>query len=741
MARVDNPFQIVTRLWMQKIKLAVDFKRDEFQLDAEEATRFFDGPHDFMYRSDYATKSGAFQMASEDGRPQPTFRMTVNKVAEMVQLFGPYLYHQNPHRTVSPRKQVGIPAQLMMQQQVVGEQLQMLQQQLDQSLQQTNLVDSVRASLMEAYLNYTPNELDLKSHSRQAIDECLIKGLGVLWHEVYIPEGTQQRFVRSVYDSVDNLVLDPDMESIRDCKWCARRRVLPVWEVENRFGIKSGTIKGNLSSLHERAYHESGSMNDPETNYYRPKGETNDLLAFWEVFSRMGIGHLAESPHATYWPNQYGGPYKAYFEQFGPHVYLAVCDDYSYPLNIPDEVFQNGSREDVFFRSQWPTPFWADPAHPWPFSHLEFHPRPRKLYPMSHLKPALGELKFINWAMSFLADKVKNTSRDFIAVLKSASEDIKTAILTGRDLAFIEISKQHGKSINEIVQFLQHPPMNQDIWRVLEQVITLFEQRTGMTPLMYGESARQHRSAEESRIKGEATQTRPQDMANRVEDWMTLAARKEALAARWHVRPEDVVQIMGPAQAQLWGRLITSSEVQAVTHELEYRIEAGSIRKPNRERDIQNATQSVQVWGPLLSNYGFQTGDFTPLNALSSYWAKANDLEPQMFQINPPPPQPEEPDQAEVAKAEMEQAKAQQESQQDAEKHEMEMERASANLQAQTLSMGMDMQQERFKLAAQAQEEQIKLVSTIAINQAKLEGIEAQNAAKRKGARGNGSKK
>jgi len=739
MARVDNPFQLISRLWMKKIKLAVDFKRGEFQIDADDAMRFFDGPHDFMYRTDYATKSGSFQMSTEDGRPNPTFRMTTNKVAEMVQLFGPYLYHQNPHRQVNPRVHSSIPVQLLMAN-VVGPQLEQMQQQFDQSLQQQNMTEQLRASLMAAYLNYTPNEFDLKTHSRQAIDECLIKGMGVLWHEVFIPEGSRQRFVRSIYDTVDNLVFDPDMECVRDCKWIARRRVMPVWEVENRFGIKPGTIRGNLASTHQQAYDSETSSGDAEYDFYNPKGDTNDLLAFWEVYSRMGVGHLAEHPNATYWHNQQGGPYKEYFEQFGPHVYMAVCEDYPFLLNVPDEVFQMGSREDVFYRLQWPTPFWADPAHPWPFTELEFHPRPRKLYPMSHLKPALGELKFINWAMSFLADKVKNTSRDFIAILKSAGEDLKTAILTGRDLTLLEISKQHGRTINDVIQFLQHPPMNQDIWRVLEQVIYLFEQRTGMTPLLYGESARQHRSAEESRIKGEATQTRPQDMANRVEDWMTLAARKEAIAARWHLRPEDVLPIMGPAHAQVWGRIISSSEVTAVVRELEYRIEAGSIRKPNRERDIANATQAVQVWGPLLTNYAFQTGDFSPLNALSAYWAKANDMAPEMFQIQPPPPQPPQPDPQQEMQMQMEQAQSAQELEQDAERHEMEMQKASADLQAKLLLTQLDTQQKRFDLAAQSQENQIKLASQIAQSQAKLEAMEAESKVRRKAqARGNGS--
>ena len=419
-AHSNDPFQTLSRAWLRNIKLAVNNKENEFTKDANEAIRYFDGPHDFMYKSDYASKSSTFQLSDQDGRPSPTFRMTVNKVAEMVQIFGPHLYHNNPFRQVSPRKAIGVPAQALVGT-AVGEQVQQLQQMIDQQNEQTQMGDVLRANLLSAYLNYTPNEMDLKTHSRLAIDEALIKGLSTLWCEVYIPEGSQRRFIRSVFDSVDNLVVDPDMESIRDAKWIARRRVLPVWEVENRFGLKAGSIQGTIQSIGSQAYETA--LSGSEETYYKSRGQSNDLLVFWELYSRMGAGHLMQQPQATYWPNR-GGPFKKFLDQFGSYCYLVVTDDYPYPLNVPEKVVERGNRDEIFQRLQWPTPFWADAANPWPMSHLEFHPRPRKVWPMSHLKPAMGEVQFLNWAFSFMADKIKNTSRDFIAIRKQAGEDI-----------------------------------------------------------------------------------------------------------------------------------------------------------------------------------------------------------------------------------------------------------------------------------------------------------------------------
>ncbi len=48
----------------------------------------------------------------EEEMPKVTFGMTVNKVAEAVQIFGPALYHKNPVRQVNPRKAPLMPIEI-----------------------------------------------------------------------------------------------------------------------------------------------------------------------------------------------------------------------------------------------------------------------------------------------------------------------------------------------------------------------------------------------------------------------------------------------------------------------------------------------------------------------------------------------------------------------------------------------------------------------------------------------------
>jgi len=47
--QMDHPLRAVCTAWLEKIRLASEFKRKKFQEDADEAMQFFDGPHDFMY--------------------------------------------------------------------------------------------------------------------------------------------------------------------------------------------------------------------------------------------------------------------------------------------------------------------------------------------------------------------------------------------------------------------------------------------------------------------------------------------------------------------------------------------------------------------------------------------------------------------------------------------------------------------------------------------------------------------
>ena len=108
---VQNIFEPLVGNWLSKIKLGLEYKKKCFQDDADEAMRFFSGgAYDWIYSNTQATR--AFTHI-ERALPKPTFGMTVNKSAELVDLFAPSLYHRNPTRQVTPRRAPEIPLELL----------------------------------------------------------------------------------------------------------------------------------------------------------------------------------------------------------------------------------------------------------------------------------------------------------------------------------------------------------------------------------------------------------------------------------------------------------------------------------------------------------------------------------------------------------------------------------------------------------------------------------------------------
>ncbi len=623
-------------LWIEKIGKARDWKKSQFQDDADECMGFYrpaEGNYNFVYKGDLNASKGVGLDAAE-----PHFKMTLNKVAELVEIFGPILYAKNPIRQVNPRQPVDLPPWSIPDPML-------LQMQMMKEMQRTQ-EDALKSILLSTYLNWTPNELRLKDHSERGIDEALIKGRGCLWTGLITPPGSEVSFVGSFYESVDYLFIDPDAESMDDAWWIARKVCLPIWEVEKKFDLRPGSLKGAYESANLQA-----EVDHARKGFDRQRGLTNDLIVYYEVYSRMGCGGRLSGSHrgrteSGLLPGDLAGFAATLDPIAGDFVYLCVAPGVDYPLNLPPEyqelpILGDGSPQDglpvIKEKLAWPIPYWADRT--WPVSVLDFHPVPRSVWPMSHVKPALGELRFLCWAYSFVACKIKNTLRDVIAILKEMADNFKLTVLEGADLSMVELDT-NNRDIKECVQVLQFPQMNADIWKIIEAVEENFDKRVGLNEIFYGKSQRQDRSATESDIKSQSMNIRPDDMAERVETWMTEVARKEAVAARMLLSPRDVLPILGLTSAALWAVHVSSADL-SIFHELEYRIEAGSTKKPNRDRDMANADSGMQILLPVFDAFAQGTGQLGPINALISYWCKTRDIIPGPFLLPAPPMPPE----------------------------------------------------------------------------------------------------
>lgn len=677
---IEHPMQGIKSLWMQKIRDAQKVKAEKFGNAAKEAMQFFDGAHDFMWKSDYAKKPGGFMDKDATGA-MPTFRMTVNKVFESVALFGPVLYSRNPNVMVTPKQKPEInPALLGFD--MNDPQMQEAYQQFAQQLAMDKEQKTACAAIKQHYLDWLQFETNKKSHAQMAINEAIIKGMGILWIEMKQPPGSNIKFPEATYVSVDDIVMDPDAEYWEDVQWVARKCCHPVWQVEREYGLNDGMIRGSMTSMSAQS---SLGSNSKEANSKKRSGKSFDLLEYWQVYSKAGFGDRLKPK------SDLKGVKRNYdFSGFGDFTYLAISDDVPFPLNLPSHVLGTASEEELFMRAQWPIPFYTDGG--WPFARLHFYDKPKCVWPISLIRPAIGELRFVNWCMSFLADKVAASCSTYVAILKRAGVEIQDQITKGGlgPYTHLEISELMGNSISEVVSFLDAPSFNPEIWRMVAEVMNLIDKRTGLTELIYGLSGTQMRSATEADVRNQNVSVRPDHMASQVEDWLSMVSMKEMEAARWMLEADDVAPVLGPAGTYVWENYVLAKDVDTVVRDYDYRIEAGSARKPNKTNRIRQLNDFGQNALPIMHQF-VQMGITGPYNAFMQDWAKANDMDASRYLIELPPPEQNQGPSPEEVEMQLKQQEAQLDAQ-------VKMQDAQLDQQRHQQEMGQDQQEHKQEL-------------------------------------------
>jgi len=578
--------------------------------------QFYDGAHDFMWQGKYSRGEGGFLDKDSAGSGLlPGFRMTVNRPFEAVALFGPALIHKYPVATVTAAEPPQISPEaldldLSQQQSVMAYRGYLAQTQYQHES------DKSVASVMEHYLNWLQIEGNKKMHSRRGITESIVKGYGLLYTELYQPHGSEISYPLSRHLSVDDLTKDPDAEYEEDVQWIAIRHIEPINIAESKFGLKPKSLRGHIESSQGQAKRRSRGKRSPVVK------NSYDLLEYWEVYSKNGFGQRLKSTNKSKAKTPFD------FSIFGDFTRIVVARGIPFPLNMPPESLSE-PQEDLFMRSQWPIPYWTDEGlgNGWPISDLFFYDKPRSVWPISMVKPAIGELRFVNWCMSFLADKVAASSTTYVGVLKQAGAEIQNQV-KGSSAPFkvVEIADAFGKSISDVISFIQAPTFSIDIWRMVSEVMEQIDKRMGLTELIYGLTGSQIRSATEADIKDQNISIRPEDMAEKTEDWLSTSLMKEMQAAVWLLQPKDLAPVIGPAATAVWQTKIASRDFDSVVRDFKYRIQAGSARKPNRMMRIKSIREFGQAAMPAIQAFAMQ-GFTGPWNAYMHDLAKAIDID------------------------------------------------------------------------------------------------------------------
>jgi hypothetical protein len=639
----DNRHELLDHLvrgWQGKLDIAIQHKKDRFQDIADQCMGFFSGAVGFMYDPKYMAKyvGGAFQ---------PKFKITLNKAFEIVALFGPLIYNRNPTRLVGAPEGIHYGPELFGNPDDPNVQAQYQQATAQDENRKAALDAGCQA--LERYLNYTPNEQPnggLKQASEDACTEALIKGRGCLWSEPYKMPGSNRVLTGSFYDSVDRLLIDPDSESANfgEAFWIARQCIEPHWKAEKDRGLPYGSLR-NKNNL-ESADSQGSQRGNPAAARQRTQGRTNDLISYTKIWSIGGVGTRLSGTSKVM--------QEAFDEVVGDYAYLEIAKGVPWPLNMSKDRFLAATDEEVKQAFSWPVPYWLDQR--WPCAMLDFYRQPNCSWPISPLRPGLGELVALNIIISHLTHHIYQNSRTLVAVLKSAQKDVQGALESGKDLAVFGIP-EILKDIDSLIKFIQGPAVNYDVWKIIDHLFELFDKRVGLSELMYAMNpGAASRTTADAETKRSSMAIRPDHMAAQVEAWQVDVARNEKLCAYFSgVNGESVKPLVGDVGAWIFDQTFASADPESVILEMNCTIAAGSAKKPDRQRDAANLREIYQPLSIQLTQAWQVTGDPEPLNNLNRKMGEAMEVDMEGLAIGPPPPPPppeeQQPDPAQEAKA------------------------------------------------------------------------------------------
>jgi len=496
------------------------------------------------------------------------FKTTVAMTAQAIDLICPYLYPANPYRCGKVRNHPF------------------------EDPDAKNL-RAARNSLMESYLNYTPDETDLYGESVRSINQSQIYGAGVLWTGFNERKG----LVQSSYDSVENLQVDPDASTWSRVNWVSRTWEKTRWKLLDE-NPKAAQIIAQLK---------------PSKTSKSNVGKQNDLITVYEVWMRVGLHRYMEQGLLPSVDENTGQPI-TYTD--APRKYL-VSDDGK-----------------IISETTWEIPFFMDDL--WPCEVLSYIEDESSIWPISPMRAGLPFQKALNWLYIFYLTKIRFCSRSIFAIMEHADSDLtaeaKKILESWNDLPFISVRTGNDQlKLGDIFQQLDLNPRTEDFQKAHAIIKREFQEHTGLYDILhYGEGETQDRSATATDFKDKTSKTRINYRIDRVVKWQSRVSRKEALGARFLHTPEQIDTILGAGSGEIWGRIMPPAQAagdpmavdfQQWFLETDYSIVSTSMRRHDVDAKIDALKEYLSTTGAV------QMKSPDPLERAMAYEASAEYFE------------------------------------------------------------------------------------------------------------------
>ncbi|MFZ5832403.1 MAG: hypothetical protein ACOY3P_20140 [Planctomycetota bacterium] len=612
----------VAELWRKQAEIAAAHKERVFGRTARKIWYYFG--KEYLHEVDVDDES---PVGSESG--QPRVRRIINKTREFVDIMRPRVLGVVRQRLVTP----SIPE--------LPDFLRMLAPGAGPSQEH-----HLRAWLMTVVLNYLPDQYGLKQEADLAVTEALAKGRGVIWHET-ADYGTGF-MPASHYDSVDNLLIDPDCKRPRDAAYIMRWREISTWEAKDKWPhLDVDKIRSKDSGVRS---HRTEALRRLE----KQDAEKSDICGYWEVWSRIGMGQVLAAA---------SGEMKEVataLDAMGNHIWLAIHPTYEYPLNLSPDYFMGDTPDPDEIRKAiaWPVEIPEDHRNPWPCSFLDFIPNCDDPWATACLENCLPIQVFLDQSYEEAFGEMPKGTRQVGVYSKQLNKKIVDLIERGKRY---ELCDYEGEAVDlsRLLHWIELPRISPDFWTMIQAAEAKFEQASMLNATLYGEAPdRQIRSAAEASSRERNASTRPEEFAKTTDDWLIQIQVKEGQLLRLVVDPKTVAPLFGEPVPDLmsddgisraynespltlfWAQLVTTNDPKIAAAELTYQHEQGDVSGITLAKRQENATQLVQM---LMPNFlaRAQAGDVQPAQQLLGILAEAFAMPLDRIQLAPPmPPMP-----------------------------------------------------------------------------------------------------
>lgn len=399
-----------------------------------------------------------------------------------------------------------------------------------------------RTASRMAFLNYTPPQTRFTNQRRQAVNDGLCWGGGVLWTGLDKRTGMPS----SIWDPRSRTIIDADAKMYEDVRRVNRERIRPRATVMREYPEAADILM--------KAPRYSGTESSEKDEARGSTPADQDRIRYFETYYNHGI-------------SQYQGGSEAYAAALGVGQ-QSDKDKQALIMQDKDEPLKCCTLDDgqMFWTGPWEVPFYKLPRDGWPVTFYDLYTGILPTRPHSPLEAGLGIQRAMNHLLTLMMSRARMSFRAAFATRKQngkgPSVQAKDRVFNGSDIVNIEVDFGAASDVAlKISDYFEQLDWGTE-WlpsaiNYMQYLESLYERLTPLSQfLSTGSADSQDRSAEATKVRDRNTMARVDDLKDMVTEADNVISRKETFLASYALKADDVAKML-PDAAINWGALST----------------------------------------------------------------------------------------------------------------------------------------------------------------------------------------